>query len=117
MKSTQPSGNHSTQALCSRSTKASSPWCCWPIVGADYKFIWIDTGGEGHESDGRLFGASELKECIDDNTINFPDSDPLTNDDRDTPYYTQGDDAFLLKTFLMKPYGRMGLDNDMMVAN
>ena len=21
-------------------------------VGADYKFIWIDTGGEGHQSDG-----------------------------------------------------------------
>ena len=25
-------------------------------VGAGYKFIWIDTGGEGHQSDGQLFG-------------------------------------------------------------
>ena len=40
------------------------------LVGTVYKFIWIDTGGEGHESDGQRFGASELKECIDDNTIN-----------------------------------------------
>ena len=22
------------------------------LVGADYKFIWIDTGGAGHQSDG-----------------------------------------------------------------
>ena len=50
-------------------------------------------------------------------TINLPDSDPLPNDDKDTPYYILGDDAFPLRTFLMKPYGRRGLDNDMMVAN
>ena len=56
------------------------------LVDADYKFIWIDTGGEDHQSGGQLFGASELKECIDDNTINFPDSHPLANDDRDIPY-------------------------------
>ena len=55
------------------------------LVRADSKFIWIDTGREGHQSNGQLFGASELKECIDDNTINFPGSDPLANDDRDTP--------------------------------
>ena len=87
-------------------------------VGADYKFIWIDTGGESHQSVGQLFGASELKECIDDNTITFPDSDPLPNADRHTPYYILGDDAFSLRMFFpMKPYGRRDLDNDMMVAN
>ena len=86
-------------------------------MGADYKFIWIYTGGEGHQSDGQLFRASELKECIDENTINFPNSDPLSNDDRDIPYYILRDDVFPLRTFLMNPYGRRGLDNDMMVAN
>ena len=107
-----------SQAVCSTTTKAVSPWCCWLLLlGADYKFIWIDTDGEDHQSDGQLFGASELKECIDDNTINLPDNDPLPNDDRDTPYYILGDDAFPLRTFPMKPYCRRGLDNDMMVAN
>ena len=87
------------------------------LAGADYKFIWIDTGGEGHQSDEQLFGASELKECIGENTINFPDSDPLPNDDMDTPYYILGDDPFPLRTFVMTTYGRRGLDNDVMVAN
>ena len=134
MASTYPSGNHTTQAVCFTTAAIRKPhnsgsvFCNYKgffsvvllaLVGADYKFIRIDTGGEGHQSksDGELFGDSELKECIDDNTIHFPDSDPLPNDDRDTPYYILGDDAFPLSTFLMKPYGRRGLDNDMMVAN
>ena len=87
------------------------------LVDANYRFIWIDTGEEGHQSDEQLFGASDLKECIEDGTINFPDSDPLPNDDRDTPYFILGDDAFSLRTLLMKPYGRRGLDNGMLVAN
>ena len=41
-------------------------------------------------TDSCLFGASELKECIDDNTINFPDSDPLTNDERHTLLHPGG---------------------------
>ena len=86
-------------------------------MGADYTFIWIDTGGEDHQSDGQLFAASELKECIIDNTINLPNSDPLPNNERDTPYYILEDDVFPMRNFFMKPYGRRGLDNDMMVAN
>ena len=87
------------------------------LVDAEYKFIWIDTGGEGHQSDAQLFGASDLKASIDDNSINFPDSEPLPNDDRDTPYFILGDDAFPLRTFLMKPYSKRNLDNDTLVAN
>ena len=87
------------------------------LVDADYKFIWIDTGGQGRQSDGQIFGASKLKECIDDHTINFPDEEPLPNDDKDTPYFILGDDAFALRTFLMKPYSRRGLSDEMMVAN
>ena len=76
------------------------------------KFIWIDTGGEGHQSDAQLFCSSELKDCIEDNTIHFPDSDPLSNDDRNTPYFILGDDAFPLRTYLLKPYGRWTGNNN-----
>ena len=76
------------------------------LVGAHYNIILIDTGGEDHQSDRQLFGASEQNESIDDNTIQFSDSEPRPNVDRDTTYYVLGDDAFPLRTFFVKPYGR-----------
>lgn len=71
----------------------------------------------GHQFDAQLFDDSELKECIGDNTIHFPDSDTLPNDDRDTHYYIMGDDAIPVRTFFMKSYGRRGLNNSMLVAS
>ena len=43
-------------------------------------------------------------------TINFPNPEPFPGDDRDMPYYIAGDDAFPLKTWLMKPFSQQGLD-------
>lgn len=36
--------------------------------------------------------------------------DPLSNDDKDMPYFFVDDYAFLLCTYMMKSYGRHGLD-------
>ena len=35
--------------------------------------------------------------------LGLPEPDPLPNDDQPMPYYIVGDDAFALKTWLMKP--------------
>ena len=76
------------------------------LVDADYKFLWIDVGGHGHMSDAQIFNYSELKECLADGTIGLPAADHLPNDDKDTPYIFLGDDAFGLRTYMMKPYSQ-----------
>lgn len=34
------------------------------LVDGNYKFLWCDVGGLGHQSDAQLFNNSELKDCI-----------------------------------------------------
>lgn len=59
----------------------------------DAGYIWTDTGGTW--SPIQCTVVQQLKECIEDKSIQFPDDDPLPNNDRDMPY-SMGYDAFPL---------------------
>ena len=87
------------------------------LVDAQYKFLWIDVGGNGAMSDAQIYNDSELKTCLEDGTIGFPEPDPLPNDDRPMPYFLLGDDAFSLSKYMMKPYGLRGLNKEQMITN
>ena len=87
------------------------------LVDGQYKFRWVDAGTAGSCSDAQVFNASELKRRIEDDRIGFPDPAPTTQGDRDVPYFIPGDDAFALKTWLMKPYGRRMLTREERIAN
>ena len=54
---------------------------------------------------------------IEDGRIGFPDPAPITQGDRDVPYFILADDAFALKTWLMKPYCRRMLTREERIAN
>lgn len=43
-------------------------------------------------------------------SVGLPPPSPLSHDDRDTPYFVVGDDAFPLRPWMMKPYSRRHLD-------
>ena len=64
-----------------------------------------------------MYSDSELKQCIDNGTIGFPDPEPLPNDTEDVPYFLVGDDAFALRASLMKPFSRRGLARDERLFN
>lgn len=76
-------------------------------MDANYKFIYIDCGGNGRISDGGIYKNSSLYTAINvNNTLNIPAPKPLTNRRKNIPYCIIGDDAFALSPTLMKPYPR-----------
>ncbi|XP_062592427.1 putative nuclease HARBI1 [Saccostrea cucullata] len=87
------------------------------LVDADYKFIGVDIGANGSASDATVFNNLELKDVIENQNIGFPEADPLPNDNRNIPYFIVGDDAFPLRTWLMKPFARRTLTNEERIFN
>ena len=87
------------------------------VVDADYKFLWADVGGVGHQSDAQIYNSSEFKECLEEGVLNFPAPSPLPNDDEDTPFFLVGDDAFALRPHLMKPYSQRALTRQHQIFN
>ena len=87
------------------------------LVDGQYKFRWVDAGTAGSCSDAQIFNACQLKRRIEDGRIGFPDQAPITKGGRDVPYFILADDAFALKTWLMKPYGRRMLTREERIAN
>ena len=60
------------------------------LVEADYKFLWVNVGAEGSNSDAGVFQRCNLETALREGTLGLPDPDPLPNDDRDTPYFMVG---------------------------
>ncbi|XP_041366825.1 protein ALP1-like [Gigantopelta aegis] len=87
------------------------------VVDADYKFIWLSVGSYGSSSDGQIFNNSELRPMLEEGTLGLPPPSPLPHDDRDTPYFLIGDDAFPLRPWMVKPYSRRHLDHDERIFN
>ncbi|KAL8586901.1 hypothetical protein ACOMHN_051006 [Nucella lapillus] len=90
------------------------------LVDADYRFLWLDAGGQGHMSDAQIFLQTDLHAAVVDNTINRPPPCPLTQhpeDTQDIPYFIVADDAFALKDYCMKPFSRRTMSDREKVFN
>ena len=77
------------------------------LVDADYKFLFVDIGAAGRCGDAGVFNQSKLKSCMDHNDLNFPEPQLLQStaeEEHLCSYHIVGDDAFSLRTDLMKPY-------------
>jgi hypothetical protein len=70
------------------------------MVDADYCFTYIDVGGNGRASDSAIFTDCTLNISMENNTLGMPENSVII-----------GDDAFPLRTNLMKPYSKTGLSN------
>lgn len=78
------------------------------LVDANYKFLFIDVGCKGRISDGGIFNRSSLNSALQNNSINIPPPRNLPNTNVPTPFVILADDAFALKSNIMKPYNFRG---------
>lgn len=67
------------------------------LVDAHYNFLYIDVGTNGRANDACVFGKSTLEQALQSNSLNLPARAVML-----------GDDAFPLRTNLLKPYSRCG---------
>lgn len=65
------------------------------LVDGNYNFTCIDIGSYGSQSDAGIFAKSNLMKAIETKQLKIPENSMIV-----------GDDAFPLKTYLMKPYPR-----------
>ena len=87
------------------------------LVDADYRFLWVHIGAEGTASDAGVFNQSSLEPDLREGRLGFPPPEPLPNDDHEVPYFLVGDDAFPLRTYLVKPFSHRDLTHDERIFN
>lgn len=81
------------------------------LVDADCNFIAVDVGAYGKSSDGGVLSKSKFGKALQQGTLNIPGSSTLPNSETQAPYVIVGDEAFPLKTYLMRPYPGDNLDD------
>lgn len=74
------------------------------LVDARYKFITVNVGSYGRNSDGGVFAKSSLGQRLENGTLNLPAARQLPNSDIIAPFVIVADEAFPLKTYIMRPY-------------
>lgn len=74
------------------------------VVDSDYKFIYVDVGSFGKDSDSTIFLNSTLWTLLSNNSLNIPEPSVLPNTNETVPYLFVGDEAFGLSKNVLRPY-------------
>lgn len=74
------------------------------LCDADYEFTMFDLGAYGREGDKSVFSSSFIFQKPENDSIKIPPATTLPYCDVQLSHCFVGDDAFPLKTYLMKPY-------------
>lgn len=76
------------------------------LVDAHKKFIVVDVGAFGKNSDASILRSSSLGKSLQNGTLNIPPQKIPPGGTEPLPHVIIGDEAFPLCSFLMRPYSR-----------
>lgn len=87
------------------------------ICDSNYKFILVDIGAEGRQSDGGIWSRSLMGQAFLRGDLNIPIPDHVEGGPI-LPYVFVADEAFQLTNFMMRPFpGRGGLTKEKRIYN
>jgi len=87
------------------------------IADADFQFTAVDIGAYGSESDGGILWKSSMGKRLREGTLGLPQPTTISGSEVNVPHVLLGDDAFPLRTSLMKPYKGNYLSKDKRIFN
>lgn len=82
------------------------------LVDADLRFITVDVGAYGKDSDGGIFKNSALGRALNGDMLKIPGQKQLPGSDICLPHVIVADEAFPLSINLMRPYPGVQLRNN-----
>ena len=80
------------------------------IADANYRFILVDFGTNGRVSDGGVLQNTAFFRKLQNNLLNIPRESEVRHGLRKLPYVFVADDAFPLRTDMLKPYRQSDLN-------
>jgi hypothetical protein len=79
------------------------------VADSKYKFLYVQVGANGAGADSGVFRETELFGVFDEEVVALPDPVPFPEDDVPIPFHLIGDEAFALRSWMIKPYPHRGL--------
>lgn len=87
------------------------------ICDANYRFIMVDIGEGGKESDGGVFSNCNFGQRLNEQSLQLPLPNALPGTSDVAPYVFVGDEAFSLRPDLLRPYPGSNLSEKQSVFN
>jgi len=86
-------------------------------VDANLKFVTVDVGAYGKQSDGGVFRYLALYQSLETRSLQLPEDTVLPNSEITLPHIFVGHKVYPLTTYSMKPYSRRTLDRSKAIFN
>ncbi|KAL1437654.1 hypothetical protein MTO96_048735 [Rhipicephalus appendiculatus] len=87
------------------------------VCDSDLKFVVVDVGAFGRQSDGGTLGVSRFGKCLEDGKLGLPAPETLPSTNTQALHVFVGDDAFQLRQDFLKPYSGRQISSEKRIFN